>query len=522
MKSDTIGRRSSVPVSVANEWTENPLSDPSETHSVLLPVTVEELDALEPNVAVMSTHKHLKAELFPSASYFVTGESVSGHFDLQCTSRDVKLRSMSLELYGVEMVKDEEHGDGSWVQHIFMKRVLVLQSPDTPPTDAVMADSMRDHASYWPARKRTTRFAFQFELPEGMPSSFESPAGGVYYTVSTSIEFKTSRETAILRKIRPITVQEVWKEPEVLSPVFASAESVWGMFGGKGQVNLRAEIIKPLVSAGSDAFVRALVQNESHVKVHTINLSLVRRLKTFRKVDVGKLMPVTFERKTLASQKYKNKHFGFEDREVALHLTVPRDAISIRSTRLIEVSYIIQATCSASFSKDIVVEIPLDICHSYVPFRSEVVESAPEVVEAEVEESRIVEVPSSKVKPVDSAFQSEVSLFAESSAPPHDVLSAPNHAIPSKPKRIPPAPPLPETNARERAIAHLNSLVTAEESVIDYEEHSVAAFEPSQEYLEHPASIKGDEPVDEATSQTSKKLTDQALEEMFEQLAQFE
>jgi hypothetical protein len=54
-------------------------------------------------------------------------------------------------------------------------------------------------------------------------------------------------------------------------------------------------------------------------------MSLIKRLKTFRKLEGGKLMPLVFTRKSIAETSFKSKDWDFDrkEREVILDFKIP-------------------------------------------------------------------------------------------------------------------------------------------------------------------------------------------------------
>lgn len=414
-------------------------------------------------VSVVKSHGNMKVDIMPNQSIYASNEVICGQMFLHCTSRDLKLRTISVELTGTEVVQDESMDNGVG-QHVFAKQVFIIQSTDSSPTDAVMADSMRDENGYWPARKRTTQFDFNFNLPKAVPSSILTSLGNISYQISCFIEFRSVKDVAILKKSHPITVMEARTFPDYTNrPLFAESKQVWGMMRGKGEIKARCEVKYPVVLSGNQAFVSIKIDNESNVPVNQVSLALIRRLKTFRELDKNNMASLHFSRKVLHTEKFKGKEFGFDGRTVMLHLPIPREAYTVSSAKLLDISYVIQASCTAGFSKDLNLEVPIEICpassiKSPLSMTQSVVRPSPvaktekqEKVE-KVEPVGNVAISSSNEK-VDSAFGSVDSL--EDNEVPEKVASK---MTPTPPRKL-------SEDARNRALAHLKKSqeITADE-----------------------------------------------------------
>lgn len=148
---------------------------------------------LEGAPAVRSTKatSHLSLDIFTDSTFVVSGSTLSGHLEIRSTAnpKHLGLRSITLELVGQEVVTGGAFGV---CDRVFLRRMLVIQSPELPPCDAVLVGAELSTAAlgtanqegYWRAKKGTTRLQFAFVLPETLPCCVASKAGSVTYTLT--------------------------------------------------------------------------------------------------------------------------------------------------------------------------------------------------------------------------------------------------------------------------------------------------------------------------------------------------
>ncbi|KAI3635074.1 hypothetical protein MIR68_006640 [Amoeboaphelidium protococcarum] len=316
---------------------------------------------------VKSSHKQLKIHIYSDASDFRTDSLVSGCFDVKCKvgKNAIGIKNIVVQLCGAVMVPNDTPSAGKGTRtEVFQQQKLIIQAPDTPPTDAVIPQMPNENVDgYLSAKKGKTRFKYQFKLPADLPPSVTTRLGSITYSIVVVIEFRQSfGEPQVLRQTKDIVVHQL-----VLKPSAGTATSLvsecheWGMFGGKGQVELSAKLRSDWIQAGSNAQVCVNLSNNSNRGVGAITLELVQRLKSFTRLTADKYMPNKFMRKVIAKQQYSTKDYDFDNRGTVLSLLVPPTEFYIVNNKSLEITYIVRVVASAVCSKDLVVELPLNV-----------------------------------------------------------------------------------------------------------------------------------------------------------------
>ncbi|KAI3656846.1 hypothetical protein MP638_005442 [Amoeboaphelidium occidentale] len=415
----TQGRPYSV---AAAQWNTNPLNadqDESQSAGETTSRLNAPIDLVKQNVKSKSSS--LAVKIHPMAAVFTSPGKVAVLVKTDCSSSKLRIRDITVDFIGTEEVKCKS-SEQKFERNRFLKRRVVLQSPETPPSAAVSTELLADPDGYWKSKIGQTEFEVSFDLPEYMPSSVDVKLGKVYYEVVCSVTTKVSGDMSILSTSKIINVAELslgGDKSASETPVGTSSQQ-WGLLS-KGTVEVSCQLDRTYQISGLPVLVNFHVDNKSKTKVSDVEIALVQRIKTFKKANETRLVPLDFERKVLKMSKYKHKEFVFSGKQVRLPFVLPQELVSVLTASIVEVSYVLSVTANGSFSKAITVELPITIGHLWngLQYIEKVAEEKHSEDQAEVsvkEESPIVEAASAteanvkKEHLLDSAFQSAVSL----------------------------------------------------------------------------------------------------------------
>ncbi|KAI9488198.1 hypothetical protein BDB00DRAFT_888871 [Zychaea mexicana] len=136
-------------------------------------------------------------------------------------------------------------------------------------------------------------------------------------------------------------------------------------------VELQVMLSRTIWIAGSPIYTSFKISNMARQKISSVNLELLRRQNTFSQTGLTGsfgLMPVTSTCETVARVNAASFDWwqpieqGVSD-EVTLAIQPLAGDLSIRSQKLIDVSYSIRVSISSSISNDAVLEIPVILVH---------------------------------------------------------------------------------------------------------------------------------------------------------------
>lgn len=360
-------KRSEMSTHIANEWKSNPLNENLQSEVSTIVTDAPESSAQLPEAIVHETHSKLSMEIFPDKTFFVSDSKLTGIMDLHCTAKKhLKIRQIQIELRGIEQVADCDavHGLGL---HPFLHRTIVYLAPELPPCDAVKAEERADHLGFWEAKCGESRFQFGFDLPPEIPSSIVTKQASVHYILTASVHFKHAKSHGVLKISRPVPVMQKWSSPDLAPSVANSTSKVWGVFGGKGNVEMDVTLNKSLFPSGCHLFTQLRISNDSAKRVKNVKLTLIRRVKTFRLSDDGSLTPIVFKREPIVSKLFKSSLWNFDGcnkRWMLLDFQIPTDMVTVKNAKTLEISYVLQVAAQAPFAKDLIAEVPFDVCHS--------------------------------------------------------------------------------------------------------------------------------------------------------------
>ena len=211
------------------------------------------------------------------------------------------------------------------------------------------------------------RFPFQFKLPvDGCPSSFQSKAfgeGSIRYWLTATIEqpiFKTTIE-------RDITVNEIVNIniPQLMVPLSNSNEkTVCCLWCASGPISLSVTTDRGGYSIGESIGITVKAKNNSKRRVAVVRASLKQRATLYAKDR-------TFPHTTPAQRVEENVIQRIEGPGIEpgatcswvnepLHIPVTAPP-TIKSCRIVKLSYFLTLTLAFHFAKDLHVTIPIII-----------------------------------------------------------------------------------------------------------------------------------------------------------------
>jgi hypothetical protein len=218
-------------------------------------------------------------------------------------------------------------------QKLLYSHIYNIQSPRTPPSDAVFPGPI-DEDGCWLARPGTIGFDFSIPLSKDeilessnsnlqviqecsgpIPSSvWKKKVGGIRHIVAAIVHYKTDILQTPLGKYQDISVFEqyqtnlnsFWFLPTSMT-ASSSVELTKGLiYKSKGELKLSVGLRtreteactdSGLWIAGNVGYIHTLIENTTHREVKRIQLSLIKRFKTFKEItdEAGQVSPQPME-----------------------------------------------------------------------------------------------------------------------------------------------------------------------------------------------------------------------------------
>ncbi|KND03682.1 uncharacterized protein SPPG_01150 [Spizellomyces punctatus DAOM BR117] len=309
----------------------------------------------------------LKVNVLLDSTIYVAGGNLHGRMEIiSSTNKSLKLGEISVELNGFEEVSDKDYERSQ----AFLSARIVFQGERMPPSNAVRGPGEN---GFWQANKGKTTFPFAFRLPNDAPSSYAyQNISSLRYVVTGVVQYKQNGRSDSLFRSKEAFVVENWKANHMDitdEPIRAkNHRKVW--FGGAGEVQLEGTIQKSFFCSGNDVYVELRVKNDSKRRVQGIKLSLIRKLMMLREGTSAQdpLNDVKMFSESVSETTFKEKDFIFdpgEERANILNIHIPRFVRTVRNTALAEVACrVIIALNMGTFNKDLVIELPINVCHS--------------------------------------------------------------------------------------------------------------------------------------------------------------
>jgi hypothetical protein len=295
-------------------------------------------------------------------------------------------------------------------QKLIYSHIYNIQSPRTPPSDAVFPGPI-DEDGCWLARPGTIGFDFSIPLSKDLikesnnsnlkiiqecsgpiPSSvWKKKVGGIRHVVAAIVYYKTDILQTPLAKYQDISVFEqyqsnlnsFWFLPSSMTASSTVAITKGMIYKTKGElkvtVGLRTRETEACTDsglwiAGNVGYVHTLIQNTTHKEVKRIQLTLIKRFKTFKETtdDAGQASPQPMEfirevvvsrlwdaskvvgksgkkilREPLSDEEESKKSIKEwqilpgETRNMMLELEIPSFCRSIRFATMVDVSFVV-------------------------------------------------------------------------------------------------------------------------------------------------------------------------------------
>ncbi|TPX38614.1 hypothetical protein SeMB42_g00942 [Synchytrium endobioticum] len=309
--------------------------------------------------------RRLRITVLLDATIFVAGGTIHGRLELTCsTSRSIRLGLIEVQLQGYEEINDRDLA----ATQSFLSSNIVFQGDNRPPSTAVRGPKQD---GFWVANKGKTTFPFAFRLPPDAPSSFDfQTLASLKYVVTGVVHYEEAGAIETMLKSKNAFVVEHWKTTHPnLVDVVVTDEAVGQVFlGGTGQVTLQGAIHKCFYQSGSDVYVEARVKNETRRRVQGVKVQLMRKLVMLQHATKRGPYDTKVIAEPVADAVFREKvniYDPGEDRSNMLHVHIPPYVRTVSNTALAEVAVSVQVILSTGIlSKDIMIELPIDVCHA--------------------------------------------------------------------------------------------------------------------------------------------------------------
>ncbi|KAI8592016.1 hypothetical protein BDZ88DRAFT_409323 [Geranomyces variabilis] len=308
----------------------------------------------------------LSVEIWFDSTIFVAGGTLHGRMRLTSTAeKSMRLGEIAVELNGYEEVTDKDYARSQ----AFLTSRIVFQGERMPPSNAVRGPAK---GGYWQANKGKTTFPFAFRLPADAPSSYSfQNLANLRYLVTGVVQYQRHGKSDSLIRSKEAFVVESWSQAHSRNgddPVRArNHRRPW--FSGGGEVHIEGTIQKSCFTSGSDVYVELRVRNESRRRVQGIKLALVKKLLMLKEgASESSLADTKIVSATVNEKTFKEKDFVFdagEERANIININIPPEVYTCKNTALAEVACrLVLSLNMGAFIKDLVIELPITVCHS--------------------------------------------------------------------------------------------------------------------------------------------------------------
>ncbi|KZW03645.1 hypothetical protein EXIGLDRAFT_758985 [Exidia glandulosa HHB12029] len=322
-------------------------------------------------------HSKVKVTVETAQTVFVAGEDVKGVVHVE-TRADTGLgiSVIQVELIAVQELTSRDHTASS----TFLHSRRMFQGPGLPPSNAVEAlpkpgDPIQLPQGYWPARRGTTKFFFQFPVPLSAPSSitFGNGVAKVTYRLKATVGVVWKGEKRLVTDLRDAELVEC------ALPEAAPTGTV--VVGENGKIWMQGRLVGGVGVSGHPSCVELSVRNHTAKKASGLQLTLLRRLHLAGGAS-GKAAPFELS-DTLLSVPFKGPEYtvvpGGEG-IANLVFDIPRIARGVRggpreslegdqgvnklTDPLFEVRCFVQVKLNLGIgSKDLILDLPINIMH---------------------------------------------------------------------------------------------------------------------------------------------------------------
>ncbi|MCJ1284168.1 hypothetical protein MMC26_003499 [Xylographa opegraphella] len=330
------------------------------------------------------SHPRAVLEMRTAAPLFVGGGTIEGQVNLMIDGGRssgryqnrpaISIGRLSIDVLGVEI--------GHRRQSIFRSLAHELIDGTHPPPSTMVAAPRGPSDAFWSVIPCTSVLPFKLDLPINMgPPPYQSKHASIKYILCATLVIRISGKLDFVRRSQEIAVLTVHDPEKALvnlaSPLIASDETYSSRIGLHDSIKLTAGVHRQTWVSGIALFVDVHISNSSKRTVKKIELQLERATtfyshapaSTQAEVATHLRLPDKTEKETLVKQSIKKGHHGWwgippQSQDVrTCQLDVPPGLATIDTGRFFGVRYFLNIIVSCSFSKALVVQIPITIIH---------------------------------------------------------------------------------------------------------------------------------------------------------------
>lgn len=263
-------------------------------------------------------------------------------------------------------------------QWIFRSLATDLIDEAHPPPAEILAKGSSASDTVWEARPSTAWLPFRLDLPVNVgPPPYKARKLGIKYVLSTTVETRIDEKTQFARVSQEVTVLTVHDPEKALvnlsTPLVASDELHIPRPGISASIKLTAGLHRQTWISGYIVFVDILVANGSHKKVDKIDIILEKATPLYKSAAstqgglTGSLrLPDHCLKETVTRKITKAPQDAILPNSEVIRtcrLELPIGLVSVETGRFFGVRFFLSVRISCSFSKRLMVELPITIIH---------------------------------------------------------------------------------------------------------------------------------------------------------------
>ncbi|GAA6026974.1 hypothetical protein JCM8097_006008 [Rhodosporidiobolus ruineniae] len=333
-----------------------------------------------------SSRARVELDLVLETPLVVEGGLLKGKLELKVRKPKDKEGELWIGKPKIRVIGFEElaSSDARYVFFHHAESISTVQATNAPSLVLPCFDTPPDEEGFCRAKLGQHAIPVRMSLPvgKGAKGPWKGKQGVVRYIAIASVKLKSKTGTnrSIAHFYRHVDVFPYLNPAVALAPASKplQAEAAKSLFlGGNGKVTLKASMHRETWVAGQRCYCDVSVINDSHKKIKTLTLALVRTTTIYRPsaVEGGpshtqstrkKVAETTLEmgKKATKGVTAKGSWMGVdagESSDFSHSLLVPSDALSISRGRHIEVSYAVKVSVGGSLSTDVAADIPVRI-----------------------------------------------------------------------------------------------------------------------------------------------------------------
>ncbi|KAL8818526.1 MAG: hypothetical protein Q9191_007923 [Dirinaria sp. TL-2023a] len=341
-------------------------------------------------------HPRIAVAIGLSAPLCVGGATVEGDVHLTIDGgkpieRNKGRTPMSMGRVVISLIGVEYCNGRQW---IFQTLATDLIDEDHPPPAEMLAEGFSASDTVWEARPSVSSLPFRLDLPVYVgPAPYKARKLGIKYLLSTTVEIRVDEKIHFARVSQEIAVLTVHDRMclnvttavhsdmrpaekalvNLSSPLVASDELHIPRAGVSASIKLTAGLHRQTWISGYIVFVDILVVNGSHKKVDKIEILLEKATLLYKSAAssqsgiTGSLrLPDQCIKEVVTRKTMKGPQDAvFPNSEVirTCRLELPIGLVSVETGRFFGVRFFLSVRISCSFSKRLMVELPITIIH---------------------------------------------------------------------------------------------------------------------------------------------------------------